>query len=292
MAVVVVVAVVAVVVVVVVVVKALRNFAELYNGAKNRIMYVGHMVISLLRILRISNKRWLVLIALFPCGFLPLHAASLNDLTYTTTDGKVTISDCDKAAAGELVIPETIEGNPVTSIGEEVFSSCVSLKGITIGNGVTNIGEGAFKACRSLESITIPDSVTSIGDGAFQGSSLKQIIFKGVAPEGGYDAFKGLRYEVIAYVTDEARSSFGDPGDYWNGLSIKVGDGPPNPESSEGSYAGLLVFVPIVLGMVLLLYFGVKSGHVRFVGSGSCSGYSDSGGDSGGDCGGGCGGGE
>ena len=278
----------AVVVVVVVVVKALRNFAELYNGAKNRIMNFSYMVISLLRILRISNKRWLVLIALFSCGFLPLHAASLNDLTYTTTDGKVTITDCDKAAAGELVIPETIEGNPVTSIGEEVFSSCVSLKGITIGNGVTNIGEGAFKACRSLESITIPDSVTSIGDGAFQDSSLKQIIFKGVAPEGGYDAFKGLRYEVIAYVTDEARSSFGDPGDYWNGLSIKVGDGPPNPESSEGSYAGLLVFVPIVLGMVLLLYFGVKSGQVRFVGSGSCSGYSDSGGD----CGGGCGGGE
>ena len=257
---------------------------------------MSYMNIKPLNILRIVNKRWLFLIAIFACALLPLHAASLNDLTYTTTDGKVTITDCNKDAAGELVIPETIEGNPVTSIGEEVFSSCVSLKGITIGNGVTNIGEGAFKACRSLESITIPDSVTSIGDGAFQDSSLKKIIFKGVAPEGGYDAFKGLRYEVIAYVTDEARSSFGAPGDYWNGLSITVGNGPPNPESSEGSYTGLLVFVPIVLGMVLLLYFGVKSGHIRFVGSGYSSenDYSggDSGGDSGGGCGGGCGGGE
>jgi hypothetical protein len=139
-----------------------------------------------------------------------------------------------------------------------------------------------------LESITIPKGVTSIGDGAFQNSSLNLIIFKGKAPSVGRDVFKFLP-RVDAYVSAEARSSFGD---YWNSLSIKVGDGPPNPESSEGSYAGLLVFVPIVLGMVLLLYFGVKSGHVRFVGSGSCSGYSDSGGDSGGDCGGGCGGGE
>ena len=58
------------------------------------------------------------LLALFAFAFLPLHAASLADLTYTTTDGKVTITDCDEAATGELVIPATIEGNPVTSIGD------------------------------------------------------------------------------------------------------------------------------------------------------------------------------
>ena len=39
-------------------------------------------------------------------------------LTSITTDGEVTIIDCDEAATGELVIPDTIEGNPVTSIGE------------------------------------------------------------------------------------------------------------------------------------------------------------------------------
>ena len=56
------------------------------------------------------------LLAFFAFAFLPLHAASLDDLTYTTTDGKVTITGCDTAATGELVIPATIEGNPVTSI--------------------------------------------------------------------------------------------------------------------------------------------------------------------------------
>ncbi len=42
------------------------------------------------------------LLALFALAFLPLHAASLDDLTYTTTDGEVTITDCDTAATGEL----------------------------------------------------------------------------------------------------------------------------------------------------------------------------------------------
>ncbi|MDC0267532.1 hypothetical protein OAK41_03255, partial [Akkermansiaceae bacterium] len=67
------------------------------------------------------------LLAFFACAFLPLHAASLADLTYTTAGGKVAITDCDTAATGELVIPPTIEGNPVTSIEERAFGNCRSL---------------------------------------------------------------------------------------------------------------------------------------------------------------------
>jgi hypothetical protein len=77
-------------------------------------------------------KKLQVLLALFACAFLPLHAASLADLTYTTTGGKVTITDCKTAATGGLVIPDTIEGNPVTSIGDSAFRGCTSLTSITI----------------------------------------------------------------------------------------------------------------------------------------------------------------
>ncbi len=62
-----------------------------------------------------------VLLTLFAFAFLPLHAASLADLTYTTIGGEVIITGCDEAATGELVIPGTIEGNPVTSIGDWAF---------------------------------------------------------------------------------------------------------------------------------------------------------------------------
>jgi len=122
-----------------------------------------------------------------------------DPLTYEVVGDTVTIRDCKVTTSGELEIPSTYEGKPVTgigswafwdctsltsvtipdsvtSIGDFVFHSCSGLTSVTIGNSVTNFGEGAFLLCGSLASVTIPDSVTSIGGGAFIGcSSLTSI---------------------------------------------------------------------------------------------------------------------
>ena len=84
----------------------------------------------------------------------------------------------------KVVIPSTINGKKVTSIGSYTFSQLnidtleyeTTITSITIPNSVTNIANSAFCFCNKLTSITIPNSVTSIGEGAFfECTSLKSI---------------------------------------------------------------------------------------------------------------------
>ena len=68
-----------------------------------------------------------------------------SDLTYSITNGSVTITGANQfETIMSLAIPETIEGNPVTAIGDVAF-----------GLPEENNGQ--------LVCVTIPDSVTSIG---------------------------------------------------------------------------------------------------------------------------------
>ena len=112
----------------------------------------------------------LSMVLLVGCLFLlPVEskAATYGSLTYSISNGKVTITDCGSTASGELVIPDTIGGYPVTSIGNYAFWVCTGLTSITIPDSVTSIGSYTFSGCTGLTSITIPDSVTSIGSYAF-----------------------------------------------------------------------------------------------------------------------------
>lgn len=75
-----------------------------------------------------------------------------------------------------LTIPNTMNGNIITSIGEGAFYECANIIKITLPDSTSCIGYNAFVDCSSLTSINIPDSVTSIENRAFRGcSSLSSI---------------------------------------------------------------------------------------------------------------------
>ena len=117
-----------------------------------------------------------------------------NEIWYTTTNGKKLdvyfsnmVSNSYNNGRGVLKFQ-----NCVTSIEDEAFAYCSSLKSITIPNSVTWIGDYAFAGCSSITSITIPNSVTSIGDRAFRNcSSLKNITISESVTSIGYQAFEG-----------------------------------------------------------------------------------------------------
>lgn len=152
-----------------------------------------------------------------------LHA---DDFQYTITNGTITITNY-VGPGGNVAIPSTLAGLPVTAIGGQTFSGratlmaitipdtvtniedgvgtrggamgafaqCSALTNVNMGNGVLYIGMGTFTLCTGLKQISISDSVRTVADFAFHScESLTEVkIGKNVTqlgPGNGY-AFDG-----------------------------------------------------------------------------------------------------
>jgi hypothetical protein len=144
-------------------------------------------------------------------GWLLLATPAVVQAQFTvvTNNGAITITGYD-GDGGNVVIPDTISGLPVTdisvgafyfvsgltgitipasvtSIGNQAFEECFNLTSLTLGGGVSSIGTAAFAYCSSLTNVLIPDSVTVLNENAFYSCSkmTNVVIGNGLGIIGG-----------------------------------------------------------------------------------------------------------
>lgn len=119
-------------------------------------------------------KKLIFLVMVFTLAFAGnAFAATSGDYEYMDNgDGTATITGY-LGTATNLVIPSSVDGLTVTSIGANAFEF-LGISEVTIPDTVQTIGSSAFKS-NSLTSIIIPDSVITIGDRAFAKNSLTSV---------------------------------------------------------------------------------------------------------------------
>lgn len=93
-----------------------------------------------------------------------------GDYGYINHDGNIEIVYYKGAndANGRIMVPGTIDGCPVTAIGERVFTDLTKIVEITLPDSLTSIGKYLFNNCSSLTEITLPNNITSIEEGTFK----------------------------------------------------------------------------------------------------------------------------
>ena len=82
----------------------------------------------------------------------------LNQLIYEIVDDEVIITSCYDSISGDIVIPDTIEGYPVTEIADAAFLDCCELETVLIPKTVKTIAAYAFSGCTGITAFVVDES--------------------------------------------------------------------------------------------------------------------------------------
>jgi hypothetical protein len=117
-----------------------------------------------------------VLLTLAPQARAFGENGSETDYSFTITDGQAMITGY-QGAGGDVTVPGTLGGAPVTRIGANAFSQQKAITGLTLPEGVISLEAGALYGCTAMARVTLPESLAYIGGRAFgECSGLAAII--------------------------------------------------------------------------------------------------------------------
>jgi uncharacterized repeat protein (TIGR03803 family) len=192
-----------------------------------------------------------------PFGGMPLGLWDPQiQCVYVITNGAVTITGFN-GPGGVVNIPNSVNGLPVTCIGDgafnnffelasiripdgvtaignSAFANCYSLTNVTIPNSITSIGNSAFESCFGLAGVTIPDSIISIGSNTFQGcSSLNKVTLGANIASIGSNAFQNCSSLTSITIPHSVTSIAGGAFAYCYSLVSVIFQG--NPPGSDSS---------------------------------------------------------
>ena len=102
-------------------------------------------------------------------GVLALHVVWARETAaadFTFSGGKITKYN---GTSGIVVIPEKINGTPVTEISAGAFKNNKNLMRLVIPKTVKTVKDGAFENCTALKDVIFFDSLLNVTDNAFKG---------------------------------------------------------------------------------------------------------------------------
>jgi hypothetical protein len=145
-----------------------------------------------------------------------VQALSDGGFTYVISGGNVTVTGCAAACPADLMIPATLAGGTVTTVGGGSYGFAFrSFDSVTLPNTLKAISNYAFEGSR-FTALVIPDSVETIGTAAFEGNrsltslnlgiSVKSIA--GTAFANAFDTRAGAALVIPPSVTSIGGEAF------------------------------------------------------------------------------------
>lgn len=143
---------------------------------------------------KISKILSLLLAAImaFACFGICAFAVGENYLTLVDLGDSYIVNRCVTSATGEINIPATHNGKPVTAINSNAFKEAERISKVTIPASVTSVGSSAFENCASLGTVIFEGEECTIGTAAFRYcSTLKTIALPSKLKAIPLEAFAG-----------------------------------------------------------------------------------------------------